>query len=119
MRTGVNAARRGKLCAEIARVRLVGSGLFLLDLDLGRYAFLIGLHLGLDFLDHFERVHVDVAVRAELGAFSTADAPVFDQDFEVLFSSDGTDRALRHAKRIAAGATSGGNQVMIVAQTVT
>src|SRR5438093_10537829 len=54
VRAGVNATRCGKLRAKVASVRFVGGRFFLLDLDLGRYAFLIGLDIGLDLLDHFE-----------------------------------------------------------------
>src|ERR1043166_3565606 len=118
MWTGVNAARRGELCTEIARVRLVGRGLFLLDLNLWRHPRLGRLHFCPHLFYHFERVHVDIAIRAELGAFFATDTPVFDQDFEVLFSPDRTDWALSHAKRIPAGAAGSGNQIMIVAQTV-
>ena len=63
-------------------------------------------------------MHVDVAVGAKLGAFAAADAPVFDNDLEILLASDRTDRALRHAERVAAGSTGGGDEEMFVAQTI-
>ncbi len=118
MRAGVNTARCGKLCAEIAGVRLVRSRLFLFDLDLRSRPRLRRFHLRPDFFHHFDRMHVDVSIRAKLGAFSAADTPVFDQDFKILFAPNGTHWALGHAKRIATGATGSGNQVMIVAQPV-
>src|ERR1019366_1837643 len=40
VRTGVDAARRGELRAKIAGVRFIDGRIFLLDLDLGRNAFL-------------------------------------------------------------------------------
>ena len=63
-------------------------------------------------------MHVDVAVRAELGAFPAADAPVLDDDLEVFLPADRTDRALRHAKRVATGTTRRCDEEMIVAQPV-
>ena len=63
-------------------------------------------------------MHVDVAVGAKLSAFATADAPIFNDDFEVLFPPNGADRALGHAKRVAARSTCGGDQEMFVTQTV-
>src|ERR1043166_3985860 len=62
MWTGVNAARRGELCTEIARVRLVGRGLFLLDLNLWRHPRLGRLHFCPHLFYHFERVHVDIEI---------------------------------------------------------
>ncbi len=118
MRAGVNTARCGKLCAEIARVRLVCSRLFLFNLDFRRRTGLRRFHLRSDFFHHFDRMHVDVSIRAKLGAFSAADTPVFDQDFKIFFAPNGTDWALGHAKRIATRTTGSGNQVMIVAQPV-
>ena len=118
MRTGINATRDGELGAEIARVRLVGRRFFLLDLHRRRNIRVRRFHLGPDFLGHFERVHVDVAVRAKLRAFPATDAPVLDDDLEVLLPPDRADRALRHAKRIAAGTAGGGDEEMVVAQSV-
>ena len=118
MWAGVNTARRGKLCAEIARIRLVGSGLFLFNLDLRRQTRLRRFHFRPDFFYNVDRMHVDVSIRTKLGAFSAADTPVFDQDFKILLAPNGTDGALGHAKRIATGATRSGNQVMIVTQSV-
>src|SRR3954464_9559089 len=63
-------------------------------------------------------MHVDVSVGAELRAFAAPDAPVLDDDLEVFLSANGTHRALRHAKRIAAGAAGRGHEEMIVTQTV-
>ena len=118
MRAGINAARRGKLCAEIARVRLVRCALFLFNLDLRRHTGLRRFHLRPEFFQNFNRMHVDVSIGAKLGAFPTADTPVFDEDFKILFAPNGTDGALGHAKRIATGATGSSNQIMIVAQPV-
>ena len=63
-------------------------------------------------------MHVDVPVGAKLGAFPAADAPILDDDLEVLLPANRTDRALRHAKRVAAGTTRRGDEKMIVAQAV-
>src|ERR1051325_10177184 len=63
-------------------------------------------------------MHVDVAIWAKLGALAATDAPVFDDDFEILFASDRANRALGHAKRIAAGAAGRGHQKVIVTQAV-
>src|SRR5438105_14166073 len=117
VRTGVNAARRGKLRAQVAGIRLVSGDLLLLDLHLRRRA-LLAFDLGLHFFHHFERLHVDVAVGAKLGAFAATDAPVFDNDFEIFLSPDRTDRALRHAKWIATRSTCGGNEEMFVTQSI-
>ena len=118
MRTGVNTARRGKLRAKVTRIRFVSGHFFLLNLHLWRCA-LCAFDLGLHFFHHLEWVHVDVAVRAKLGAFAAADAPIFDDDLEVFFSPNRTDRALRHAKRVATRSTCGRDQEMFVTQTVT
>src|SRR5207302_9480404 len=75
-------------------------------------------NFGLYFFHHFERMHADVAVAAELGAFATADAPIFIDVVEVLFPPNGADRALGHAKRVAARSTCGGDQEMFVTQAV-
>ena len=104
--------------AQIAGVRFVSRRLFLLDLHRRRNIRIARFNLGLHLLDHFERVHVDVPVGAKLGAFSAADAPILDDDFKVLLPADRTDRALRHAKRIAAGAARRRDEKMIVAQAV-
>src|SRR5207248_6317049 len=63
-------------------------------------------------------MHVDVSVGAKLGTFSATDAPIFDDDFEIFLSPNGTNRALRHAKRIAARSTCSGDQEMFVTQTI-
>ena len=63
-------------------------------------------------------MHVDVSVRAELGAFPATDAPILDDDFEVLLPPDRTDRALRHAKRVAAGTARRRDEEMVVAQAI-
>src|SRR5687768_3109441 len=50
---------------------------------------------------HGERVQVDVAVRALVGAEAAADAPVLDDDLErVLMAADRADRAAHHAERV-------------------
>src|SRR4029077_6765688 len=111
-RASIDATRHGQLCAEIAGIGLVSSNLFLLDLDFCRCAFLVGFHLSLDFFDYFERMHVDVAIRAELRALAATDAPVLDDDLQVRLASNRTDRALSHAKRVATGSTSCRHQKM-------
>ncbi len=116
--TGVDAARDGELGAKVAGVRLVSCRFLFLDLDRRRDVRVRGFDLGLHFLGHFQRMHVDVAVRAKLGAFAAADAPVLDDDLEVLLSANGADRALRHAKRVAAGTARGRDKEMVVAQSV-
>ena len=64
-------------------------------------------------------MHVDIAIGAELRALPAADAPVLDDDLEIFFSPDRTHRALRHAKRIAARSTRGGDEEMFVTQSIT
>ena len=118
MRAGVDAAGRGELGTEIAGVRLVRGRLFLLDLDLRRHAFLLRFNLDLDLLDHLQRMHVDVAVGTQFRAFAAANAPVFNNDFEVFLPANRADRALRHAKRIAAGTAGRRHQVVLVAEAV-
>lgn len=63
-------------------------------------------------------MHVDIAERAEFRAFAAADAPVFNDDLQVFLTADGSDRALRHAERVAAGAAGGGDEILVVAQAV-
>ena len=104
--------------AEIARVRLVTGHFLLFDLDLRRRACLRRFHFGAHFPNDFERMHVDVPVRAKLGALAATDAPIFNNDLEIFLASDRTNRALRHAERVPTRSTSGGNEEMIVAQTI-
>ena len=118
VRTGINAARDGQLRAEIARVGLVSGRLFLLDLHGRRNVRVRGFHFGPDFLHDFEWMHVDVPVGAKLGTFPATDAPILDDDLEVLLAPNRADRALRHAKWVAARSTSSGDKKVIVAQTV-
>ena len=96
VRAGVDAARCGKLRAQVARVRFVSGDFFLVDLHRGRRAF-GAFHFRLGFPNDLERMHVDIAVGTKLGAFAAADAPIFDDDLEIFFAADGADRALRHA----------------------
>ena len=117
VRTSVDAARGGKLRAKVAGVRFVGGHFLFLNLHLRGRA-LCAFDLRLHFFHHLERVHVDVAVGAKLGAFAATDAPIFDDDLEIFFATNGTDRALRHAKRIATRSTCGRDQKMFVTQTV-
>ena len=64
-------------------------------------------------------MHVNVSVRAKLRAFAAADAPILDDDLEVFFPPDGTDRALRHTEWIPARAASGGDEILIITQAIT
>ena len=65
-----------------------------------------------------ELVHADVSIRTHLRAHAAANAPIQDLDFQGGTALDGTDRALRHAKRIAAGTTCRSDKKVIVAKTV-
>ena len=65
---------------------------------------------------HRERMHVDIAVRAVLGAQAAADAPVLDDHFQRIAPPDGAHRAAHHAQRIAALAAGGRHQILVEAQ---
>src|SRR2546423_12946500 len=118
MRAGINATWRGQLRAEIASVRFVSRDFLFLHLHLRRRA-LLAFDLSFHFFHQLERMHVDVAVRTKLGAFAAADTPVFNDDLQILLAPDRTDRALRHAKWIAAGSTCRRDEKMFIPQTVT
>src|SRR5690242_7436687 len=106
MGTGVNAAGLLLVRAEIARC---GLGVHLWNLFARMSDVLHG---------NVERMHVDVAVWAVVGAKTAADAPVFDNDFQAVSATDGADRAADHAKRIFTVAAGCSHQVLVPAQTV-
>src|SRR5204863_326546 len=60
---------------------------------------------------HRERMEVDIAVRAVVGAEAASDAPVFNDDFEGISAADRTYGAAHHAQRVAALPAGGGDQV--------
>ena len=64
---------------------------------------------------HFERMQIDIAVGAILRAKSAADAPILDDDFERIASSNRADGTADHAKRIAALAAAGGDKILVEA----
>src|SRR5713226_4567667 len=102
--TGVDATWFFQVRAEIARSSLLLDGRFL-----AAGALRIVNH-------HFERMQIDVAVGAILGAEAAADAPIFDDDFERIPPSNRTDGAADHAERVAALAATRGDEILIEAQ---
>src|SRR5262249_15031193 len=65
-----------------------------------------------------ERMHVDVAVGALLGAPPAADAPVFDDDLQRVLPPDRAYGADDHASGLAPGAEGRGPEILVVAQAV-
>ena len=63
-------------------------------------------------------MHVDVSVRAKLCALAATDAPILDDDFKIFLAPDRTNRALRHAERVAARSTGRSDEKMLITQTV-
>ena len=63
--------------------------------------------------------HVDISVGAVLGAQATANAVVFDLDFEGTFSMDGVDGTANHAIGVSARSASAGDQVFVKPQSFT
>ena len=106
VRAGVDAAWFFEVCAEVAR-----SG-FLLD---GGF-FAAGM-LGI-FGQDLEGMKIDVAVRTVARAKATADAPIFDDDFQRIAAANGADGAANHAKWVAALAAACGDEKMIEAEAI-
>src|SRR5215472_13389650 len=67
---------------------------------------------------HFERMKIDVSIRAILRAQPATDAPILDDDFQRISPADGTYRASHHTQRIAALPATRGYQILIEAQSV-
>src|SRR5260370_2878774 len=67
---------------------------------------------------HFERMQMDIAVGAILRAKAAPDAPILDDDFERIASSNRADGTADHAQRVAALAATGGHEVLIETQAV-
>ncbi len=106
MGTGVDARRFREVGAKIA-----GSGFFLHD----------GLHdarVFVVFLQGFEGVHVDIAIGTVAGAESATDTPILDDDLQAVLAPDRPHRAAHHTERIHALAAGGGDQVIVVTQSL-
>src|SRR6516225_10397175 len=67
---------------------------------------------------HFERMQIDIAVRAIARAETAADAPILDDDFERIAAANRSDRATNHAKRVAALSATGGDEIAVKAQAI-
>ena len=106
VRASINTAWFLQMRAEVA-----GSG-FLLDDGL----------FAADFFriicKHFKGMQVDIAVGAIARAEPAADAPIFDNDFERIAAANRSNRATNHAKRVAALAATGGDEIAVKAQAV-
>ena len=85
VRTRVNAAGLGMIVAEVAGRSL--------DAGAGDFPARV---CGIVEFD-WERMQVDVAVRAVVGAKAAANAPILDDDFERVAAADRPDRASDHA----------------------
>ena len=105
VRTGIDATRFGVIVAKIARSRFHLHG--------GHFASGVRRIIQL----YRERVHVDVPVRTVAGAQSTANTPVFDNDFERIAPANGADRTAHHAKRIATLPAGGSHQILVESKT--
>src|SRR5512138_570982 len=90
VRTRVHTVRLVILGTQVA-----GGGL---GFDFGDLASQAGGVLGGDI----ERLHVDVAVGAVVGAQAAADAPVFDDDLQAVAPPDGPNGTAHHAERVFA-----------------
>src|SRR5215469_4554299 len=106
VRAGVDAARLFQVRAEVAGSCLLLDRRFL---PAGIFG-IVG--------KNFERVQVDVAVRAIASAQAATDAPVLDDDFERIAAANGPHRAADHAEGVAALAAGSGDEVVIEAQAV-
>src|SRR5215471_10819649 len=107
VRAGVDAARLAvQLRAEVAHGRL------LLD---HRH---LAAGLVRVVLHHLEAVHVDVTIRAVIGAVAAADAPGLDDHLARFLAMDGIDRTARHAVRVQTRTTGRGHQPVLEAQAV-
>ncbi len=106
VRTSINAAWFFQVRAEIARSR------FLLD-----RCFLVSGPLRI-VNHHFEWVQINIAVRAILRAKAAANAPILDDNFERIASSNRANGAANHTERVAALAAARGDKILIEAQAV-
>ena len=62
--------------------------------------------------------HVDIAIRAILGAQAAADAPVLDDDLARLVAADRAHRAADHAIGVEARAARAGHQELVEPQAL-
>src|SRR5260370_35976815 len=126
---GALAEHFGKKCARVHAMRGVmwaginTTGLFQVRAQIARSRFLFddgffepGSFRIVDH--HFERVQIDVAVGTILRAKATPDAPILDDDFERIASSNRADGTADHAQRVAALAATGGHAALIEKQAV-
>jgi len=98
----------------IMRASVDATGFFQIGAEIAARSFLLDggfLAAGvLRVVGHdFERMQIDVAVRAVAGAKAAADAPVFNDDFERIAAANGAHRAADHAERVPALAATGGD----------
>ena len=70
------------------------------------------------FIHHLKWMQINIAVRTIPRAQATTDAPILDDDFERIAAANGADRAAHHAQGIAALAATGGDQILLEAQTI-
>ena len=70
------------------------------------------------FGQDFEWMQVDISIRTIARAEPTADAPIFDDDFQRIAPANRADRAADHAEGIAALAAACGDEKMIEAETI-
>src|ERR1700682_3097005 len=119
----------GKKCARVDPMRGVvrtsvdAAWFFQMRAEIARSSFLLDDRLlapgPLGIVDHhFEWVQIDVAVRTILRAEATADAPIFDDDFERISPSNRADWAADHAERVAALAAARGDKILVEAQAI-
>ena len=106
MRAGVNAARLFQMRAEIA-----GSGLLLDDRFLAAGILWI-------VRQYFKRMQIDIAVGTISRAQTAANAPILDDNFQRIPPANRADRAADHAKRVAALAATGCDEIAVKPQTV-
>src|ERR1700693_1261285 len=106
VRACVNTTGLGQIGAQVA-----GSG-FLFSDCLGA-AGSVGI-----FIQYLERMQIDMAVRAVARAQAAADAPILDDDFERIAAANRTHRTADHAQRIATLPATGGDQILLEAQSI-
>ena len=106
MRARVNTARFLQVRAEVA-----GCGLLLDDRLLASGIFRI-------VSQDFKGMQIDIAVGTIARAQSAADAPILDDDFERIAAANRADGAANHAKRVAALAATGTDEIAVEAQAV-
>jgi len=107
----------------VMRARVHATGLGMIEAQIARCSF--DLHTGNPAAGirrivqlHRKWVHIDVPVRAVVGALAAADAPVFDNDLERIAAANRADRTADHAKRIAALAARCRDKVTIKAEPI-